>query len=321
MELDLNELKGKSPKAPVMEAPKKVLKKTKHEMRNPEEVGETVNCLQNRRIIVRHIPKESGTIKNPKHVLYGGMAESAIKYFSVPMLSSGVYVNILTDNEKECLEEVMGLEYNALSIYRKVDNYWDNKMVRLGKADNYLDLRDPEQYISYKILLANKDYIAPSLDDLENKPKATYMFVIVDENDEAKHARKEMSSTMESYLEFGKIQDKSNVLRTIIEAIEGRPVSSDTKIEALQSKVNRLIQSNPKIFLKVVKDELLNTKVLIKDCIEHGVISNRGGFLYLKSDGSPLCENGEDPTLSIAAKYISNPKHQELKFSLEDKIK
>jgi len=38
----------------------------------------------------------------------------------------------------------MGLEYNALSIYKKVDNYWENNMVRLTKQDNILDLSDPE---------------------------------------------------------------------------------------------------------------------------------------------------------------------------------
>ena len=61
------------------------------------------------------------------------MAENAVRYFTVPKLSSGMYVNVLTDKEKEFLEEVMGLEYNTLSIYKKVDNYWENNMVRLTK--------------------------------------------------------------------------------------------------------------------------------------------------------------------------------------------
>ena len=36
-----------------------------------------VNILRNERVIVRHIPKETGMVTNPKHVLYGGMAEGA----------------------------------------------------------------------------------------------------------------------------------------------------------------------------------------------------------------------------------------------------
>ena len=42
---------------------------------------------------------------------------------------------------------------------------------------------------------------------------------------------------------------------------------------------------------------------------------------YLREDGSPLCEIGEDSTLNNAAKYLSSPKHQELKFTLEAKVK
>lgn len=44
-------------------------------------------------------------------------------------------------------------------------------------------------------------------------------------------------------------------------------------------------------------------------------------MLYLKSDGSPLCGDNEEPTLSVAAKFLSTPKRQELKFSLEAKLK
>ena len=134
-------------------------------------INEPINCLRNERVIVRYVPKESGIVTNPKHILYGGMAENAVKYFTVPQLESGKLVNILTDDEKEFLEDIMGLEFNALSIYKKENNYWSNKQVRLLKQDNILDLSDPEQYIKYKILLANKDEIAPSLQALQDMPK------------------------------------------------------------------------------------------------------------------------------------------------------
>ena len=68
----------------------------------------------------------------------------------------------------------MGLEYNSLSIHKRVDNYWENRMVRLTKQDNIFDMSDPEQYINIKILLANPTYIASSLDSLQDSPKATY---------------------------------------------------------------------------------------------------------------------------------------------------
>ena len=280
-----------------------------------------INCLRKERIIVKHVPKMSGMISNPKHVLYGGMAENAVRYFTIPRLTSGMYVNILTDSEKDFLEDIMGLEYNALSIYKKVDNFWENKMVRLTKQDNLLDLSDPDDYIKYKILLANKDHIAPSLKFLNDFPKATYQFVIISEGDEIKTAKDNMSTTMLCYKEFGKVENNIDILRTIVETLDGRPTSQSVKLEFLQTKVNALIQADSKLFLKTISDPYLNTKVLIKKCIEAGLISNRGNYLYLKSDNSPLCENNQEPTLSIASQYLNSPKRQELKMMLEAKIK
>lgn len=286
-----------------------------------------VSCLRNERIIVRHIPKEGGMITNPKHILFGGMAENAVRTFVVPRLSSGMFVNVLTDNEKAFLEEIMGLEYNALSVYKKENNFWDDSnesgisRVRLTKQDNYFNLADPEDYIRYKILLANKDYIAPSLQVLQDSPKATYQFVIIAEDEENKTVTDGMSSTMKCYKEFGKVEQDIDILRTIVETIDGRPTSPSVKLGFLQKRINNLIQADSKLFLKVITDPLLKTKVLIKKAIEEGLISKRGNYLYLKSDNSPLCEINEEPTLNIAAKYLNMPKHQDLKFSLEAKLK
>lgn len=318
--LDDDSIMSETPMQQVEVTPKQTKQKHTKQVAKVEE--ETiVNCLRNERIIVKHVPKESGIVRDPKHILYGGMAEGAVRWFTVPRLTSGMYVNVLTNSEKAYLEEIMGLEYNALSIYNKTDNYWDNIQVRLTKQDNILNLADPDDFIKYKVLLANKDFIAPSLQDLEDHPKATYQFVIIHENEETNASKKKMNATMQAYMEFGKIQENADILRLIIETIDGRPTSKNSKIEFLQEKIGKLIQADAKLFVKVATDPLLNTKVLIKKSIEGGLISNRGGMLYLKADGTPLCEDNEEPTLSIAAKYLNMPKHQELKFSLEAKLK
>lgn len=320
-ELDLETINSETTIVPQM--PEKVEEQLPvRRGRNKETViNEPINCLRNERVIVRYVPKESGIVTNPKHILYGGMAENAVKYFTVPQLESGKLVNILTDDEKEFLEDIMGLEFNALSIYKKENNYWSNKQVRLLKQDNILDLSDPEQYIKYKILLANKDEIAPSLQALQDMPKATYKYVIIKEGEETSNARQEMSATMQAYMEYGKYEKDADTLRTIIETIDGRPLALNTKIEFLQTKINKLIQADAKLFLKVITDPLLSTKVLIKRAVEGGLIANRGGFFYLREDNSPLCSNKEDPTFNMAAKFLASPKNQALKFSIEAKLK
>lgn len=318
--LDDDTIMDETPMQEVVEAP--VKQPRRRQAKQPVAVDEPiVNCLRNERVIVKHVPKETGIVRDPKHILYGGMAEGAVRWLTVPRLTSGMYVNVLTNAEKAYLEEVMGLEYNALSIYNKVDNFWDNYQVRLTKQDNFLNLADPDDYIKYKVLLANRDLIAPSLQDLEDHPKATYQFVIIHENEESQASKKKMNATMQAYMEFGKIQENADILRTIIETIDGRPTSKNSKVEFLQEKVGKLIQADAKLFVRVATDPLLSTKVLIKKAIEGGLISNRGGMLYLKANGTPLCGDNEEPTLNIAARFLNLPKNQDLKFSLEAKLK
>lgn len=297
----------------------------KEDKKNTEEKP-LINCLRNEQVIVRYLPKQSRMVSNPKHVLFGGMAENATRTFVVPMLSSGRYVNVLTDDEKDFLEDIMGLPKNAMSIYKKVDNFWDDtneagiSKVTLRKQDNYLNLANVEDYIRYKILIANKDYIAPSLEALETHPKATYQFVILTEESETKSARKGMTILMQCYTAYGKIEDDVDALRIIIETLTGITVHKNTKKEFLQTKINELIQSNSKMFLKIATDPLLQTKVLIRKCIESGLIAHRGNQYYIREGNIPMCEDGE-PTLNVAAQWINLPKNQEIKLSLEAKLK
>ena len=125
---------------------------------------------------------------------------------------------------------------------------------------------------------------------------------------------------MNCYKEYGKIEDNLDLLRIIVETLDGRPIASTVKLAFLQNKCNTLIQNDPKKFLSVITDPLLSTKSLIKLSIENGSIANRGNYLYLRSDNTPLCEQNEEPTLNFAAKYLNAPKHQDILFALQAKL-
>lgn len=307
-------------------------KKTKRMKKVEDNEDNTlISCLRNERVIVRYIPKTGGlwnNTTNPRHVLSGGMAESSFRRFSVPRLaSSGVYYNVLTNSEKEFLEDYMGLEDGTLSVYKKTNNFWNDSnseginTVVLGKGDNYLDLSNPEDYIRYKILLANKNTIAPSLKALEDAPKATYQYVIIEEGAEIKSMSKNVSATMECYKEFGKIEEDRDTMRVLIELITMRPLDVNTKVDYLKNKINDLIQANPKTFLSLIKDPLLSTKVLIKKSIEGGYIYLKGNYHYLTESNTPLCSRDEEPTLNNAARFLNLPKNQTIKLMLEGKTK
>ena len=288
-----------------------------------KEEEQLVNCLRKEKVCVRYVPRQSHMVTDPKHILYGGMAEDAVKTFVVPKLTTGTYVNVLTNKEMAFLENILGMDKGALSVYKKQDNFWSDanpqgiNKVRLRKQDNYLDLSIPEDYIRYKILLANKDFVAPSLQALEDRPKATYQYVIIEGDDQVNSAKKNMDITRECYMEFGKIEDNIETLMTVVELLDGRNVAPNTSKDFLCTKIDTFIQSSPKRFLKIVKDETLPTKVLIRRSINAGNIFKRGDYLYLKSDGKPLCGNNEEPVLSVAVEFLNNPKNQAIKLGLE----
>lgn len=287
---------------------------------------EVVSCLSDTEITVRHLP-QPGTITDPKHVLYGGMAETAIMTVSVPRLRSGVFADVLTKAEKAFLEQCLGLEEGALNVYNRENNFWDNRTeggistVRLTKQDTILHLNNPVEYIYYKILLANKDKICPDLQTLQDKPKATYKFVLISNKDVSTVAKVKMDTKKQCWMEYGKIENNQSLLRMVIELITSKPIDAKTGIEFLQTKAGELMDADPKLFLSIIKDPYLNTKVLIKQCVEQGFISKTGDWYKLRSDNSPLCEGGEEPTFTNAARFLAHPKRQEMKLALEAKLK
>ena len=280
-----------------------------------------INCLTNERVLIKFVPKENAMAgNNPKHVLYGGMAESSTRTYVVPQLRSGQLKDVLTKDEKAFLESYLGLEDNALSVYNIENNFWKKFKVTVRKDGESLKLSDAMDYIRYKVLLANSDLIASSMKVLEDSPKSTYEFVLVRENETINANKVKVDAKKEAYKIWGKLDSDADTLRVIIETIKRSPVSSQTSLDELNIIVEELIDSDPKHFLRVAQDEYLPTKVLIRNGIEAGVIINRGGQLFMRDNNEPLCENGE-PTFNVAAGYLNMPKHQNTKLLIEDKVK
>lgn len=287
-----------------------------------------VSPLRNEIVTVRFIVRKRGIIDDKKHVLYGGMHDNSIRTFTTPLLRSGGFVNVLTKDEMAYLEKHMGLEPGALSVHNRGDkNFWSDAnpngigKITLSKGDTQLNLADPLDYIRYKILLAHKDKVAPSLKALQDYPKATYEYLIVSDSETSEMETMQVNIKQKAWMEFGKISENPDILKLVIETIEGRPVSDKVKLEYLQTKVGELVDHNPKMFVTVAQDPLISTKILIKKAISAGILSRRGTFIYLRKDNKPLCGDGQDPTMSVAAAYLDMPQNQELKFSIEAQVK
>ena len=280
-----------------------------------------VNPLRNEEIYVRFVPQATGFgIDSKSHVGYGNLFDGNTVTLVVPILSNGRYKNILTNDEKDYLEKALGLDSNALSVYKTENNYWDNYKIRIDKEGMKLHLNDPQDYIRYKVLLANSDVIAPSVQERIDRPKATYRFELVRLGEEASMESMKMNATMESYKEFGKIEGDVDTMRVLVELLDGRPYSKTENAVFFRARINTLIQQDAKRFLQYIKDPLLHTKMIIRRSVELGKVSMKNDYYYLASDGSPLCEQNEKSTLAVAARFLNQPANMEIKFLLESEV-
>ena len=226
----------------------------------------------------------------------------------------------------------MGLPKNALSIYKspKEENFWSDSnpngfgSVTLRKRDNIFDMSKPTDYIAVKILMANKDKICPSMEEWAARPKETYDFVIIREGQESKMSKNNTDATIQAVMRLGKIVEDKDVLKLVVETMMGKKYGNSVSIDWLQTQALDLIKNTPKnarMFLSILDDESLDNKVLIHKCINKGIIADRGGFLYIKDGNVPMCGDGEEPTIKIAAKWLSKPSNQERLFRLQAMLK
>lgn len=299
-----------------------ILQAQKAEMESTEA---PVNPLKNEVVIVRYIPNSK--FPNPKHIFNGGLSRNAIVAYCVPSLENGTFKNPLTNAEKAWFEENLGLEKNALSVYKdpKV-NFWSTSnpkgigSVELKKQDNYFDLSNPTDWLRLRILEMHPEEIAPSYKEVQNHPEFDYKFVIVHDASESEMKKNRQYYTKESWKKLGKIENDKWAMKYLIERLEGRPISSNTKLDFLSTKCGDLIESNAMKFYTLLTDEFFDTKVMLNKCVEFGILNRRNGFYYTK-EGQPLCEANQNSTEDMAAAYLNLPKNQDLLFLIQEQLK
>lgn len=277
------------------------------------EVLENTFTLPETVVTVKYIKRKTGMASNvsDEHVISGGMLSGSVRRFVTPLLRNGSLANVLTKEEKNYLEGVTGLD---LSIY---GDFWKEHYVSLFKDDNRFDLSNPLDYISYKILLAWKNDIAPSW--AERNKKQTYQFVITSGEEELTEKKVGFDNKKEAFKLYGKIEDDKDKLIGLLKLLTNKPISKDSSLKWLQTKVEEFIDSKPSSFVELLKDKQLETKLLIQEAEEKGIVVKQGNK-YSTKDGLDLCENGLIPTFENAIAYLDNPKHQDVRSIIEAKL-
>lgn len=286
---------------------------------------ENFNPLKKETVEVKFIRSTSKMYSN-ESPLGGGLAETASITYTVPR-ENGMIKQILTPDEISFFENYFGLPEGAMNFNAITNNYWTTynrgyiNRVTLDKNGKRLDLSNAKNYIEYKILLANTEYICPNQETLENFRKATYRFVLNNDNTVAMSAGKSADLKFELFEIYGKYKEDADMLRVICYLIEHKKVSPKTKIELLKSKVVSMMENRAKDCYAVMSSKNLEQKKAILIGVEKGIISDRNGFYYYTENGQKLSNEYEEPNLNNAANYLADVANQELYFSISKKIK
>lgn len=284
-----------------------------------EETKSKEFTLPNKVVKVKFISRKRGMANGSwvtkDHAIAGGMLNKSTKKIPVPMLKNGSLANVLTDAEKTFLEGTKGVNHD-LSVYSN-RKFWNDRFVRLEKGVNILDLSNPIDYIDYKILLANKDYIAPNWEARNNK--LTYWFAIVEDGEEQIISKKRFNYKKQAFRLYSELEDNTDILRGIIKTILKKPLAKTTKLDFLQQQVEKIVDETPEKFVSLLEDSKYETKLLISAAEDAGVIIIQNKR-YMTADGIELAMEGEVASYTNAVNYLSDPLNQELVDIIKVKI-
>lgn len=283
------------------------------------------NPLKKEIVEIKLIPSTSRMYKD-ESPLSKGLAETSSISYAVPR-DNGMLTAVLTPDEQAFFEAYFNLPEDAMNPNAIVNNYWTTynrgyiNRVILDKSGKRLDLSNAKDYIEWKILKANKEYICPDQETLENNRKATYRFVMHNDNTVATSAGKTADLKLELFEIYGKYKDDADMLRVICYLIEHKKVSPKTRIELLKEKLVNMMEDRAKDCYAVMSNKNLEQKKAILIGSEKGIVSDRNGFYYLTENGQKLSDDYTEPNLNNAANYLADVANQELYFSILNRIK
>lgn len=280
----------------------------------------STSFLKADKVIVQFIPKPTKEISNKNHIAYGRKLEGTFDFISPPRLRKDKMQNILTNEEKEGLEYLMKRD---LSIYGDFWKSWRKGgmfPIALGKDDMELDLGVAEDYIKYKVLL-NSAIVANSTDQLKNEPRETYKYVLVKENESEEIDAQNIDDTAKAFAFYSENATNKDALRYILTSI-GKNTHKTQTLDFLRGEVGKaiMVPKDKEVIIKLANDKDFKIKVMLEKAVSLGVIDRVSGMYYTK-ENEAIAGEGEEPTIDAAARFLTKPIGQEMRLSIETRIK
>ena len=276
--------------------------------------------LPNKKVTIVPIMRARGPIKDEKHEAFFLFGNATIDV-CVPMDRMGNLIDPLSPEEREYFEDKSrsGMPFNVgeLSIYNKpAENYWTTFRIKLSKDERVLNLSNPKDYLEYKVLLSNKELVAPSGD--VQYDKMTYKFALISEDFAQKTNLNEADQNERAWTKFGEIRNNRAYMSNFLK-IYGRMPSEDSNDDFLRNEITKIIKEDIKSFLSITEDDMFEDKILIHRAVRAGAIKISKGN-YILPGGDKMCEPGDKADIVNAIKFLKDPENQEVYATVRERI-
>lgn len=281
--------------------------------------------LPNIKLKLKPIKKAKGKngeihIKHEANFLFG----HAKNGFSPKIYDKGNLVNPLTREEQRFFEnpDKSGLSFmpGDLAVTKKQDNYWKSPeaRVRLSEETLILDLSLPLDYLKYKSLLTHKNLFAKKPEHLEHgNPnwRKEYLYVFEPMDYQMNKRAKDYVDEAELYRYMFKIENDKDAMVNMLTLLKPKHrVSPNSTLKFLTGELNSYLKNSPKMFSKIMKDNDLEIKAIIKRSLDKGAISVEGTVHKLPT-GDVIGENRNE-----AIAFLKDPGNQKTLDLLKVKI-
>jgi hypothetical protein len=206
------------------------------------------------------------------------------------------------------------------------EDYLHVKPVKLMDGDNYFDLENPYQELTFAWLRVHPTIASSYEAWLRGDYPAETQFYVVDDDIENAIVYKKKQVINKAIIKFDamSIEKKRKVARLI-----GLPITDDTKEEVVYNSVDTVLKqaefkdgayqglSPVEVFNRFaeMKDDLLHVKDLVKQCLDHSIYRKKpNGKIYMGELEVAIDENE-------LVKYLLDDEHQDELLILEQKLK
>jgi hypothetical protein len=214
--------------------------------------------------------------------------------------------------EQEFFEEELGIDLNPSKP--RGENFWrDDKRgrVTLTKEGMTLDLKTPMGMLRYKILLANRNLIAPSYDT--RRDRATYEFMIVNQGKPTSKKAEMAEIKTKAYQAYAQVISSEASMKGFLRSL-GRAIPANHNDAWLKTEIMEILEEGPAKFLRIVNDPMFKGKVFVQEAVEAGAVRRMNENRYVLDNGVELGD------LLGAVKYFSDPINQEVRMRVTTQI-